>query len=89
MAATMRAAVAERAGAPKDVLRVRDVPRPEVRPEWTLVRVEAFGLNWSELMTRQGHSPNVRFPRIMGIECVGVVAARRSGHGTVTGGDGP
>src|SRR6185312_7318711 len=28
-----------------------------------------------ELRTRQGHSPGVRFPRVLGIECVGVVAA--------------
>lgn len=69
----MRAAVARRPG-PPDVLHVTDVPVPAVRPGWTLVRVEAFGLNRSELMTRQGHSPNVRFPRVLGIECVGVVA---------------
>lgn len=48
---------------------------PSVRPGWTLVRVMAAGLNRSELRTRQGHSPGVRFPRVLGIECVGVVAA--------------
>jgi NADPH:quinone reductase-like Zn-dependent oxidoreductase len=69
----MKAAVAERPG-PPDVLRVRTVPRPAARPGWTLVQVKAFGLNRSELMTRQGHSPSVRFPRVLGIECVGVVA---------------
>ncbi|TVT46543.1 zinc-binding dehydrogenase [Amycolatopsis rhizosphaerae] len=70
----MRAAVCERPGPPEEVLRVREVPRPEVRDGWSLVRVKGFGLNRSELMTRQGHSPNVRFPRVLGIECVGVVA---------------
>jgi NADPH:quinone reductase-like Zn-dependent oxidoreductase len=73
MPVTMKAAVAERPG-PAEVLSVREVPRPEVRPGWTLVRVRAFGLNRSELMTRQGHSPNVEFPRVLGIECVGEVA---------------
>jgi NADPH:quinone reductase-like Zn-dependent oxidoreductase len=38
-----------------------------------LVRVKAFGLNRSELFTRLGHSPNVTFPRILGIEAVGLV----------------
>jgi NADPH:quinone reductase-like Zn-dependent oxidoreductase len=38
-----------------------------------LIRVKAFGLNRSELFTRLGHSPNVRFPRILGIEAVGLV----------------
>jgi len=68
----MRAAVADRPG-PPEVLTVREIDRPRVRPGWTLVRVRGFGLNRSELMTRQGHSPNVRFPRVLGIECVGVV----------------
>ena len=36
--------------------------------------MRAFGLNRSELFTRQGHSPNVQFPRILGIEAVGEVA---------------
>jgi NADPH:quinone reductase-like Zn-dependent oxidoreductase len=69
----MRAAIAERAGAPQ-VLQVCEVPRPAARPGWALIEVKAAGLNRSELMTRQGHSPNVRFPRVLGIECVGVVA---------------
>jgi NADPH:quinone reductase-like Zn-dependent oxidoreductase len=37
------------------------------------IRVRAFGLNRSELFTRQGHSPSVVFPRVTGIECVGTV----------------
>lgn len=80
---SMRAAVVERPG-PPEVLRVRTVPRPPVRPGWTLVQVEAFGLNRSELMTRQGHSPSVRFPRVLGIECVGVVA-ESAGSGPAPG----
>ncbi|MEU0570733.1 zinc-binding dehydrogenase [Nonomuraea sp. NPDC005983] len=73
MDTTMRAAVAERPG-PPEVLRVMDVPLPRLRPGWTSVQVRAFGVNRSELMTRQGHSPGARFPRILGIECVGIVA---------------
>ncbi|WP_103961706.1 zinc-binding dehydrogenase [Nonomuraea solani] len=70
----MRAAVCVRAGGP-EVLEIREVPVPEVREGWSLVRVKGAGLNRSELRTRQGHSPNVRFPRVLGIECVGTVAA--------------
>ena len=69
----MRAAVCVRAGGP-EVLEVREVPVPAVREGWSLVRVMGAGLNRSELRTRQGHSPSVRFPRVLGIECVGVVA---------------
>lgn len=70
----MRAAVCVRAGGP-EVLEIRELPVPVVREGWSLVRVKGAGLNRSELRTRQGHSPNVVFPRVLGIECVGVVAA--------------
>ena len=71
---TMRAAVCVRAGGP-EVLEIRELPVPAVRAGWSLIRVQGAGLNRSELRTRQGHSPDVRFPRVLGIECVGVVAA--------------
>ena len=68
----MKAIVAEKAGGP-EVLKIRDVPRPIPEPGWVSIRVMAFGLNRAELFTRQGHSPGIKFPRILGIECVGVV----------------
>jgi NADPH:quinone reductase-like Zn-dependent oxidoreductase len=71
---TMRAAVCVRAGGP-EVLEIREVPVPAARPGWSLVQVKGAGLNRSELRTRQGHSPGVTFPRVLGIECVGLVAA--------------
>ncbi|MFI6365327.1 zinc-binding dehydrogenase [Nocardia sp. NPDC050630] len=71
---TMRAAVCVRAGGP-EVLEIRELPVPALRAGWSLVQVKGVGLNRSELRTRQGHSPNVRFPRVLGIECVGTVAA--------------
>jgi NADPH:quinone reductase-like Zn-dependent oxidoreductase len=74
MGTTMRAAVCVRAGGP-DVLEIRELPVPAVREGWSLVQVKGAGLNRSELRTRQGHSPNVTFPRVLGIECVGIVAA--------------
>ncbi|MEU7863683.1 zinc-binding dehydrogenase [Nonomuraea sp. NPDC049141] len=70
----MRAAVCVRAGGP-EVLEIRELPVPAVREGWSLVQVKGAGLNRSELRTRQGHSPNVKFPRVLGIECVGIVAS--------------
>jgi NADPH:quinone reductase-like Zn-dependent oxidoreductase len=55
------------------VLEIEELPRPEPRAGWVRIRVRAFGLNRSEMYTRQGHSPSVQFPRVLGIECVGVV----------------
>jgi NADPH2:quinone reductase len=75
----MRAIVVEQAGGP-EVLRLREVPKPEPRPGWVLIQIKAFGLNRSEMFTRQGHSPSVRFPRVLGIECVGVVEAAPGGE---------
>jgi NADPH:quinone reductase-like Zn-dependent oxidoreductase len=71
---TMRAAVCVRAGGP-EALEIRELPVPAVRDGWSLVQVQGAGLNRSELRTRQGHSPSVTFPRVLGIECVGIVAA--------------
>ncbi|MDD5799091.1 MAG: zinc-binding dehydrogenase [Coriobacteriales bacterium] len=71
---TMRAVVVHEAGGP-EVLQLEEHTVPEVRPGWSLVRVRARGLNHSEVFTRQGLSPSVTFPRILGIECVGEVAA--------------
>ena len=53
---------------------LEEVVRPEPRPGWALIRIRAFGLNRSEWFTRNGDSPSVKFPRVLGIECVGEVA---------------
>ncbi|MGI4978268.1 MAG: zinc-binding alcohol dehydrogenase family protein [Janthinobacterium lividum] len=76
--ATMRAAVIREAGGP-EVLRLEDVAVPVPRDGEVLIRVRAFGLNRSELFTRQGLSPGVAFPRILGIEAVGTVEAAPGG----------
>jgi NADPH:quinone reductase-like Zn-dependent oxidoreductase len=69
----MKAAVVHEAGGP-DVLRIEERPVPVPRAGEVLIRVKAFGLNRSELFTRQGYSPSVKFPRVLGIEAVGMVA---------------
>lgn len=68
----MKAVVVDKPG-PPDVLKLKEMPLPEVKAGRVLIRVKAFGLNRSEIFTRQGFSPNVKFPRILGIECVGIV----------------
>jgi NADPH2:quinone reductase len=77
----MKAAVIKNAGGPENILiEERDIPT--LKKDWVLIRVRAFGLNRSELMTRKGLSPGVRFPRILGIECVGEVENDPSGEFT-------
>lgn len=68
----MKAVVVSQPGGP-EVLEYKDVPTPEVKPDWSLVKIKGFGIIHSEIFTRQGKSPSVKFPRILGIECVGVI----------------
>lgn len=68
----MKAVVVYKTGGPEQLV-YTDVPRPALKAGWSLVRVRAFGVNHSEIFTRQGLSPSVSFPRILGIECVGTV----------------
>ena len=75
----MKAVVIHQAGG-SEVLKIEARPIPTPGPDQVLIRVKAFGLNRSELFTRQGHSPNVRFPRVLGIEAVGVVEQAPGGH---------
>ena len=70
----MKAVVIERPG-PPEVLTLQERPVPQPKPGWALIKVRAFGLNRSELFTRQGHSPSVTFPRILGIEAVGEIVS--------------
>lgn len=81
MSNTMKAAVIYEAGGP-EVLTLESRPIPEARDGQVLIRVRAFGLNRSELFTRQGHSPKsaVQFPRVLGIEAVGTVELAPGGE---------
>jgi NADPH:quinone reductase-like Zn-dependent oxidoreductase len=76
---TMKAVVIYSPGGP-DVLKLKSRPIPVPQPGQVLIQVKAFGLNRSELFTRQGLSPGVQFPRILGIEAVGVVEDAPSGE---------
>jgi len=68
----VKAVVVRKAG-DSSVLEVTQIAKPQVKSGWSLVKVMGFGINRSEIFTRQGLSPSVKFPRILGIECVGVI----------------
>ncbi|RZL13022.1 MAG: hypothetical protein EOO62_09430, partial [Hymenobacter sp.] len=74
----MKAAVLHSPGVPEQ-FRLEERPVPTPAAGQVLLRVRAFGLNRSELMTRKGLSPGVQFPRVLGIECVGEVVQDPSG----------
>jgi len=78
MTATMKAVVLSAPG-PVENLQILDRSIPESKPGWVRIKVEAFGLNRSELHTRLGLAEGVTFPRVLGIECVGIVDAAPDG----------
>jgi NADPH:quinone reductase-like Zn-dependent oxidoreductase len=75
----MKAAVVHAAGGP-EALTLENRPIPMPRRGEVLIRVKAFGLNRSELFTRRGLSPAVTFPRVLGIEAVGLVERAPGGE---------
>jgi NADPH:quinone reductase-like Zn-dependent oxidoreductase len=71
----MKAIVITRLGGP-EVLEVRDVPEPVAAPGQVLVRVQAVGLNFADLMTAQGGYPGTpKPPLVAGREFAGVEEA--------------
>ena len=68
----MKAVKIYQAGGPEQLI-YQDVPTPDIKEGWSLVKIKGFGINHSEIFTREGKSPSVQFPRILGIECVGEV----------------
>ena len=74
----MKAAITLKKGDPR-VIQIKESNVPTAKEGWVLIKVKAFGLNRSEIFTRQGHSTDVKFPRIQGIECVGIVEQDPSG----------
>ena len=58
---------------PPDALHIRDLPLPQPPAGWVRIRIEAFGINRSELHLRQGVATNATFPVVPGIECAGTI----------------
>ena len=70
---------------PVDNLRLTTLPLPRERDGWVRIRVEAFGVNRSELKLRLGLSVGVSFPRVPGIEAACTVDAAPAGSGLAPG----
>lgn len=70
----MRAVILDKITEGKDIV-LSDVPLPEVRPGWVLIKVRAFGLNHSEKLLRLNEirADYIQKPIIPGIECAGEI----------------
>lgn len=76
---TMLAAVVRAPGGP-DALRLERRPIPEPGLGDVLVRIKAFGIGDADVLARRGDGPATTFPRILGGDAVGVVAAAPGGE---------
>ena len=71
----MRAIVFDQPGG-EDVLRLGEVPAPEIGADDLLIRVAACAVNRADLLQRQGfYPPPPGASPILGLECAGEVAA--------------
>ena len=69
---TMKAVILKKPCSAEE-LEISEIPVPEIKTGWVLIKIKAFGINRAEILTRNGHSPSVKLPRVIGIECVGIV----------------
>ncbi|HLZ46419.1 MAG TPA: medium chain dehydrogenase/reductase family protein [Gemmatimonadales bacterium] len=83
----MRQVVISRRG-PPEVLEVREAPDPVTQPGTVRIRVHAAGVNFSDLLARQGLYPDApTLPATVGYEVSGVVDAIGAGVTTMKLGD--
>jgi len=68
----MKAVVISQAGGP-EVLKIEDRPVPVATDNQTVIHIKAFSVHRYEVLTREGGSPSVKFPRVIGVEAVGEV----------------
>jgi NADPH:quinone reductase-like Zn-dependent oxidoreductase len=74
----MRQVVITRAGA-IDVLKIQEKPDPKPAPGEVAVRVKASGINFADILARQGLYPDSpKLPAVIGYEVAGVVEAAGS-----------
>jgi len=56
-----------------DVLKWEDMDRPTPRPRQVLIQVDSAGVNYADLMRRQGGYPGPDLPSTLGLEAAGTV----------------
>jgi NADPH:quinone reductase len=75
----MKAVVFENLGGP-EVLKIAEVPKPEVKPGTVLIRVRAAGINFADTLFRQGqYLMQPQLPDAPGLEAAGEIEAVGAG----------
>ena len=58
-----------------DVLQWTDAPEPAPSPHQVLIKVDAAGVNYADIMRRQGNYPGPDLPATLGLEAAGTITA--------------
>ncbi len=56
-----------------DVLKIEDVAEPNLRPHQVMIKVDAAGVNYADILRRSGNYPGPDLPSSMGLEAAGTV----------------
>lgn len=54
----MKAVKIYQAGGPEQLI-YQDMPIPDIKEGWSLVKIKGFGINHSEIFMREGKSPTM------------------------------
>lgn len=72
----MKAVYLTKFGSPEEAFEIREVEKPEIKDQQVLIKVEAFGLNFADVLARKGLYPEVPDrPCVIGYEVVGKIEA--------------
>src|SRR5713101_2772411 len=83
----MKAVVFEKIGGP-EVMKIAEVPKPEVKPGMVLIKVRAAGINFADTLFRQGqYMMQPKLPDTPGMEAAGEVEAVGAGVQDIKPGD--
>jgi NADPH2:quinone reductase len=84
----MRAAVLVKNGSSEKAFEIRELPDPQPGKEQVLIRVEAFGLNFADVMARLGiYQDCPPLPAVIGYDVAGIVESVGEGVTDVKTGD--
>ncbi len=84
----MKAAVLIKNGSAFNAFEIREVPKPSVKHGEVLIKVEAFGLNFADVMARNGmYKEAPPLPSILGYDVAGTIEAIGDGVANVKPGD--
>ena len=62
-----------------EVLQWADVPEPAPRPGQVIIKVDSSGVNYADIMRRQGNYPGPDLPSTLGLEAAGTITALGEG----------